>query len=135
VYDGGQVRRGFSIYLVLFFALGPLTVLLPASDSAALPACCRRDGAHHCAMYMHMMAARMIVPPGAPPIAKAPSHCPYYPQHPTVLTGPVYTVAVSTAPVPALRAQALVPAAGRTDRLFNPVTPLAGRGPPAIALA
>ncbi len=30
--------------------------LLPASDESRLPACCRRHGAHHCAMAMRMAA-------------------------------------------------------------------------------
>lgn len=129
-----QMRRGFSIYLVLFFALGPLTVLSPASDDAALPACCRRNGAHHCAMYMHMAAARIIVPPGAPPIAKVPSHCPYYPQHPTVRATSVYTPSRSLAGDLVRLVEALTLAGGKSSPLFKPVGPLAGRGPPATAI-
>lgn len=128
------MRRGFSIYLVLFFALGPLTTLSPASDEAALPVCCRRNGAHHCAMYMQMMVARIVVPPGAPPIAKAPSHCPYYPQHATVRTAPIHALAVSFSGAAFLLVQPLAPATPRPAPLLNPIGPLAGRGPPTLAL-
>jgi hypothetical protein len=135
VYHESRVRRGFSIFLVLFFGLGPLTTLSPASDDAALPACCRRNGAHHCAMYMHMALATMVVPPGAPPIAKTPSHCPYYPLHATVRTAPVHMLAAAVPDAAGLLLQVLaVPAAGRAP-LLNPFGPTAVRGPPAFPLA
>ncbi len=44
------MRRGFSILLILFFGLGPLSAFVDGSEDASLPACCRRHGAHHCAM-------------------------------------------------------------------------------------
>jgi hypothetical protein len=52
------MRRVFSIFLILFFGLGPLSALVEGSDDASLPACCRRLGAHHCAMYAENMAMR-----------------------------------------------------------------------------
>ena len=52
------MRRGFSIFLVLFFGLGPLSALVDGSEDASLPPCCRRHGAHHCAMYARIMAMR-----------------------------------------------------------------------------
>jgi len=44
------MRRTLSIFLVLFFGLGPVAAALHAEEDAGLPACCRRHGAHHCAM-------------------------------------------------------------------------------------
>ena len=44
------MRRAFSILLVLLFGAGPLSFAFSASDDISLPACCRRHGAHHCAM-------------------------------------------------------------------------------------
>ena len=52
------MRRGFSIFLILFFGLGPLSALIDGSEDASLPPCCRRHGAHHCAMYARIMAMR-----------------------------------------------------------------------------
>ena len=128
---GCKMHRGISIFLVLFFSLGPLAALAPASEDAYLPACCRRGGAHHCAMYMQMIAARMIVPPGAPPIAKAPSHCPYYPQHPSVPRA-ITPHALIAAPVglPDLLAQPHSPPAGRAAARLTQIRTRAGRGPP-----
>ena len=50
------MRRAISIFLILFFWLGPLETLLPGGEDARLPACCRRHGAHHCAMTLGAMA-------------------------------------------------------------------------------
>ena len=127
------MRRGISFLFVLFFALGPLAALAPASDEAALPLCCRRNGKHHCAMYMQMMAARMVVAPGAPPIAKSPSHCPYYPLHPSPWTTTPHALVAASFGLPVLLARPHSPAAARAEALLNPIRAHAGRGPPAVA--
>ena len=128
------MRRGFSFIFILFFALGPLVTLSSASDDAALPACCRRNGKHHCAMYMKMMAARMVVPQGAPPIAIPPSHCPYYPQHlPSPWTTTPHALVAASFGLPVLLERPHAPAAVRADALLNPIRARASRGPPALA--
>lgn len=57
MYDQKQMRRSLGIVLIALFWLAPLATLLPGSDEAALPACCRRHGAHHCAMASAMAVA------------------------------------------------------------------------------
>lgn len=46
------MRRALAILLVFAFSL-PLIApaLASAPDESQLPACCRRDGKHHCAMF------------------------------------------------------------------------------------
>jgi hypothetical protein len=54
------MRRILSICLLLVLGLGPVMAAVPADalalawaahgDDSVLPACCRRHGAHHCAM-------------------------------------------------------------------------------------
>ena len=66
------MRRLVSILLVALFWAGPLSALLPASADAQLPACCRRHGAHHCAMAM---AENGQTPAGH---SFSPAHCPRY---------------------------------------------------------
>jgi hypothetical protein len=48
------VRRILAITLLFFFCMPLLTPLLAmtnrAGDDSGLPACCRRNGVHHCAM-------------------------------------------------------------------------------------
>src|SRR4051812_44110545 len=77
MYDGPRMRRALSILLVLLFGAGPLSFAFSLSDDISLPACCRRHGAHHCAMDSQQ-------PPNAAGsgLIKVRSRCPQYPQHP-----------------------------------------------------
>lgn len=135
IYHGVQMRRGFSILLVLIFALGPLAAMSPASEDAALPACCRRSGAHHCTMNAGGMAAATGVAAGATPILQLPQQCPYYPHCVTVRNAPVHALTVASLGAPIQRVQPVLRGESRTAPILNPVNPLAGRGPPSIPLA
>ena len=123
------MRRALSIFLVLFFGLGPFAATLQADDDSGLPACCRRHGAHHCAMSAQMVT--MMVQSDGKPILTAPSTCPYFPG---------YNVAPSTTPLalsapahsmPALLAQPHAPAAARAAARISQLRTRAVRGPPA----
>ncbi|MGB6132089.1 MAG: hypothetical protein WCC14_10470 [Acidobacteriaceae bacterium] len=67
------MRRILAALLVLVFS-GPLIapIFTGTVDEAALPACCRRNGKHHCMMYF-MMTGQI---PGHPVVAEK---CPYSP--------------------------------------------------------
>jgi hypothetical protein len=67
------MRRAVSILMVILFWLAPVSLLLPGSDEAHLPMCCRRHGAHHCAMSADGARATESAP-----IVAAPDHCPRY---------------------------------------------------------
>ncbi|HEX4028778.1 MAG TPA: hypothetical protein VHX20_00350 [Terracidiphilus sp.] len=125
------MRRSFAILLILFFGLGPLSATLEASDDASLPACCRRNGAHHCAMTAEMEAMRANWQQDSSPAFSAPSTCPYYPGAAAVLTGPAAALAAAAAALPSLRTQAYRQAAFHTRILSGPERTRAGRGPPA----
>ncbi|HEV2136157.1 MAG TPA: hypothetical protein VGR47_18105 [Terracidiphilus sp.] len=118
--------------LVLILLLGPLATLSAASEDASLPACCRRNGEHHCAMAMLGLGAANAVPAGASPILQVPSQCPYYP-HVAVRNAPVHAVAVSFPNSGVLLVQPYRHTPGRAAPLLQPVAPLAGRGPPALS--
>jgi hypothetical protein len=124
------MRRSLSIFLVLIFALGPLSTALEASDDARLPPCCRRHGAHHCAMS-DAMIARMIETESTTPAFTAPSHCPYYPANLSAIMAPMHALAPSPASLPVLLAQAHSPSAARAAARVSPVRTHAGRSPPA----
>jgi hypothetical protein len=126
------MRRGFSILLIVLFGLGPLSMLVDGSEDASLPACCRRQGAHHCGMAMQMAAMARIIDPH--PALSAPSTCPYYP-------GPVLAILIPP------NALAVPVAAGQGEDVqrFNAIDRLtatntlpsrshAGRGPPTANL-
>ncbi|MFP5235473.1 MAG: hypothetical protein ACLGSD_06200 [Acidobacteriota bacterium] len=67
------MRRLLAIALVVLFWLPPVFALLPGAQDASLPACCRRGGAHHCAMA-GMGAAQAT--PGH--FFSSRHHCPLY---------------------------------------------------------
>lgn len=69
------MRRLLAIALVVLFWLPAVSALLPGAQDASLPACCRRNGAHHCVMAMAMRAS-MARDTG--PGFAAPNHCPFY---------------------------------------------------------
>ena len=60
------MRRALTIFLILNLWLGPLAAILPASDESRLPPCCRRHGAHHCAMAARMAALMDMATSGKP---------------------------------------------------------------------
>jgi hypothetical protein len=71
------VRRLLSITLLLLFSLpliSPVLALAAGSD-ANLPACCRRNGAHHCIMKMHQADSSEH----GPTFSAIPQTCPAYP--------------------------------------------------------
>ena len=127
------MQRALSILLILFFGLGPLAVTLSAADDSRLPACCRRHGAHHCAMSPQMaaqMADMTSASDPSTPNIKAPSTCPYFPGY--TVTVNTTTLAVAPAPLslPNLMAEPHSPAAGRAAARVSQLRTRANRGPP-----
>jgi hypothetical protein len=129
------MRRGLSIFLLLLFCLGPLAAALPGSDESRLPPCCRRHGAHHCAMAERMAAMTRQAASGSVPMAGAPSHCPFYPSSNAVPATADHALAAAPASLPAMLAQAHTPAAGRAAARLSQIRTRAGRGPPDCPLS
>jgi hypothetical protein len=134
LYHDFQMRRGFAIFLILLFGLGPLADALPGSEDLRLPPCCRRHGAHHCVLYMRYAAARAQAESGKP-FFSAPLTCPCCPGTLGALPSAVHALAASPASLPVLLAQAHSPAAGRAAARLSQIRTRAGRGPPAMNLA
>jgi hypothetical protein len=91
------LRKVLSIVLLLVFGLAAVAPLLAAGQDAdaGLPACCRRNGAHHCAMGIAGMRGmggmRAMADASDAPRWKAPaSRCPYCPV--SVVRGHVHDV-------------------------------------------
>ncbi len=125
------MRRGFSIFLILFFGLGPLSAFVDGSEDAGLPPCCRRHGAHHCAMYAQIMAMRAGRGIDSTPGFSAPLTCPLY-------HGPTFSMLMAahalTAAAPKVRVEFTrtpTPAFERAAEFSRPSRTHAGRGPPA----
>jgi hypothetical protein len=125
-----HMRRLLSIFLILLFWLGPLAAFLPGSDESRLPPCCRRHGAHHCAMYLRMMAMAAEAASGGTPIVTAPVTCPRFPGFAPPSTSTLLALASAPKDLPALLVQPHRPAAVRKAALRTTIRTHAGRAPP-----
>ena|SRR5579863_849199 len=126
------MRRALSILFVVLFGLAPLAAAFDGDD-ASLPACCRRNGTHHCVMSDAMLA-RMIQAALSTPAFTSPSHCPQYdlrgnaaPSHLAIAHAPH---AVNPG-VPQLLPVARSSSHARGIHLRTPAL----RGPPALTFA
>jgi hypothetical protein len=126
------MRRGLSISLMLLFCFGPLAGAFQAGSEQSLPACCRRHGAHHCAMSAESLA-RMAS--GSGPAFSAPTHCPHYPSALAASVQPASALAAAAFCAPALLVKPHRAVAGRIAARPSPTHTHAGRGPPASPLA
>ena len=134
MYHESQMRRALSISLILFFALGPFAAMLPASEDARLPPCCRRHGAHHCVMSMRV-AAMMAQAASGRTILTVPATCPSFPSYTAATTTAPQALTASPVSQPVLLAQRHSPAAGRAAARLSQIRTRAGRGPPASSLS
>jgi len=124
----GRMRRALSISLILVFWLPALTALLPGSEDARLPYCCRRHGAHHCEMNSEDTGA-------SGPVLKAPSHCPQFPGPPPATVAPVFVAASAPAQWLALASGIYSSVARREAARAGRLRAQFDRGPPSCALA
>jgi hypothetical protein len=125
------MRRAFSISLILLLWLGPLAAVLPSLSESRLPFCCRRHGAHHCAMDADVASAKS----DGGPAFSAPSRCPQFPATVAASPGPAFALTVSTAGVPVLLVSMYSPGASRDAARPGRLGTRADRGPPALAIA
>jgi hypothetical protein len=126
------MRRFLAILLIAFFGLGPLSAGLSADDDSGLPPCCRRHGAHHCAMAMRMAAMMAKAFSGSTPVFTAPLTCPLYPGYTAATTAPPPAIAAAGVTLPVLLAQPHSPSAGRAAARVTQLRTRANRGPPAL---
>lgn len=124
------MRRSLCAVLILLFWLGPLAEVLPASAESRLPACCRRHGAHRCAMSDAMASISRRASSGSAPALTAPAHCSSYPGNVLATTGPIEALLASSTALPVLLATAHSPAAVRAGAYLRELGARANRGPP-----
>ena len=128
------MRRSLSIFLMLLLGFGPLAATLEASDDARLPACCRRLGAHHCAMPDALITSMARVE-SRTPIVTAPSHCPLYPGAALATLASPRALAASRAELPSQSEQSCIPHLKNNSVLTRQIQTLADRGPPASSFS
>jgi hypothetical protein len=127
------MRGALAILFAILFGLGPLTATF-AGDDASLPACCRRHGAHQCAMADAALA-RMIQAALNSSAFTAPSHCPQYPipgnAAPSSALALAHAPQAVTAGIPEILPGPPFDAHVNSIHLSTPAL----RGPPALTLA
>jgi hypothetical protein len=133
MYYEGDMRRALSMLFVLLFGLGPLAATFDGDD-ASLPACCRRNGAHHCVMTDAMLAS-MVQAALSTPAFTPPTRCPQCPTR--GYATPSTTLALAHAPeaeMPEIpEFLAVVPSTSSASSIYLRTPAL--RGPPAPALS
>jgi len=67
------MQRLIASLILCIVAWGPLSPLATATAGDPIPACCRRDGKHHCMMMAAMVAAEG----GSTRVGTRPDPCPY----------------------------------------------------------
>lgn len=125
------MRRAFSIFLVLFFGLGPLSAFVDGVEDAGLPPCCRRHGAHHCAMYARIMAMRAGRGIDRTTSFSAPLTCLLYHGPAFSMLMPAHALTAASADSRPKFTRALAPIFERMTAFSRPGRTHAGRGPPA----
>jgi hypothetical protein len=91
------VRRTLSISLLLLFMLPLVSPLFAASAAEAnVPACCRRDGKHHC-MMAAAIAQRSSSDAGKTETARVQESCPYNPTALAAINLPFVSDKIQTA--------------------------------------
>jgi hypothetical protein len=128
MYHGEQMRRGVSILLALILCAGPVAAAFPATDDLRLPACCRRNGAHHCSMaWLGEMQSSV-------PSLRAPATCPAYRNALLAILTPVHASAITRTWVPTLTSAVPESSSFTEVPLSAPIRTRAGRGPPQSIL-
>jgi hypothetical protein len=124
------MRRGFSLFLILLITLGPLAATVQGDDDSRVPACCRRDGAHHC--VMSEAAARLIAEAYAgKSIFTAPSTCPRFPGSVYTVTNSIHALAAAPVDLSGLAVNPLSPSAAQGAARISEARTRSSRAPPA----
>jgi hypothetical protein len=130
----GFVRKLVSILLMLVCGLqaAPLLEGLSRGDKFNLPACCRRNGQHHCMMS----AAERSQLTGNDRAFRLPSEkCPYCPAAMTRAHSSSFTLPTSEAVFAALASHPAVFAQTQSRLRVSETRSRQKRGPPAVALS
>lgn len=124
------MRRGFSLFLILLFSLGPLVATVQGEDESRLPACCRRNGAHHCAMTVAQTSLLALA--AGQHILISPNTCPRFPGYAFTIASSVHALAVSPAGLPPLAVSLHSAKAARAAARVSLARTRSSRAPPAL---
>ncbi len=127
-----EMRRALSISLILLFSIGPLAAFIGDGEDASLPACCRRHGAHHCAIAASLSAALAASSRGH--LLTAPATCPEFPNALAATISAPQALVAAALSLPALLAQLHSAPFARATARMSQIRARDGRSPPASFL-
>jgi hypothetical protein len=125
-----MMRRILSIFLILQFWPGPLAAVLQANKESRLPSCCRRHGAHNCAMADELVMRLSLASHGSEPVVAHPARCSSFPESYAVPITSLYALVASAAALPVLSSQANSPIASCSLPFQSQFRVNTTRGPP-----
>ena len=115
-----------AIFVLLLNAWTLLAPFALAASADSAPACCRRNGKHHC---MSAMSGTAVSTDNGPVLRSQSSKCPYNSE--TARPGFVAKLAVSTTSTLHSSTEALVAATESAQAEFHSAGSISPRGPPA----
>jgi hypothetical protein len=121
------IRRVLAVALMATFA-APSLALLCAGKEPSLPACCRRDGKHHC---MGRTSGMVASGTDVPAVRDFSSCCPYRLQRVTQSESATPQVPITSSPQ--IPAEACVAALGSNFRYSYRFNSNSQRGPPSFS--
>lgn len=124
------MRRALSIFMIVLLGLAPLAAMVPGGEDPRLPLCCRRQGAHHCAMSFAEGASAAAFE-GTPTSLKAPSTCS---QYPGVVAANVGAMAFLSPPVVSVSGSPSLVRVKYVAGAFSRPRAQTSRGPPCALL-
>jgi hypothetical protein len=126
------LRKLLAITLLALFGLPliqPLLALKPNSE-ANLPACCRRNGKHHCMMSM---AERGQFASRAPQFLSPADKCPYFPVSTAIVQGNAFGMPIAQAIFAELIAHPAITAQTKSKLRISLNRSRQKRGPPSLS--
>ena len=127
------MRRVSAILLVILFSFSLAGPALFQDAESSLPACCRRDGKHHCGMADRDVADAVQMPSSGPSVDALHGKCPFFPNGGALVpeSGPALLAASQTAGV-SIVSQAANPAQVEAGYRIFFNTSHQKRGPPSL---
>jgi hypothetical protein len=127
------MRRVAAIWLVSLFSFSLIAPALSVEAESNLPACCRRDGKHHCGMLAQDMADMAEGPQSGPAVDALHARCPFFPTGGAVLPNPEGAVLAAFQPAGiAIAGQIAIPAHAAAGCHISFNTSHQKRGPPSL---
>lgn len=126
-----MLRRTFCTILILILGVGPLALVFPANSDLRLPACCRRHGAHHCAMSAEGASMLVRASSGHLPALTNRTQCPCFPDSIAASPVTVHALVAQQFCLPAPEAAPHSPAIRRATVHDTVLRSSGSRGPPA----